>query len=65
MTQEEQKEKGALDSYDGHRFNPEPWEIPAIIALVILATFWLVRTRSRNQKLREKGAELCRKSLEK
>ncbi|MDA7930480.1 hypothetical protein N9B63_06525 [Akkermansiaceae bacterium] len=55
-------EKSALEHVDN--FYPEPWEIPAVIALVLVAVIWLVRTHLRNQKLRHEGQELCRKSLE-
>jgi hypothetical protein len=57
------EEKSALDTYDGHGFNPQPWEIPAVTALVLLAGVWLYRTHARNKKLRAKGSELCRRSL--
>lgn len=55
------KKKSALDTIcpDG----PEPWEIPAVTALVLLAGVWLYRTHARNKKLRAKGSELCRRSL--
>lgn len=57
------EKKSALDTIcpDG----PEPWEIPAVVALVLLSGMWLSRTHIKNKKLRAKGTELCRNSLKK
>ncbi len=63
MTSEASSRKSALEHVDS--FHPEPWEIPTVVVLVLLATIWLIRTFLRNEKLREEGEELCRKSLEK
>jgi hypothetical protein len=63
MTSAANSKKSALEHVDS--FYSEPWEIPTVLVLVLLATIWLVRTFLRNEKLREEGEELCRKSLEK
>ena len=56
------KSKTALDHVD---YFPEPWEIPVVIALVILAVFLLLRSYWKIQIEREKGSKLCEQSLAK
>ena len=56
------KSKSALDHVD---YFSEPWEIPVVIALSILAVFLLLRSYWKIQTEREKGRKLVEQSLAK